>query len=171
VSRLKSCGTLRASAVPANMASDTVCMLKQLRGGKVWLTYAHHKQKAKRSFQYTWSTKYVLPREENKAKTQLSLTKYWRGRDMDKPIPRSSYKPSLTAFVIGCYDRRAAILGAVCHVWGGVALVEACPASAIFSSAHGLIRTAGVYILHDPSRIVRLSSASMLSCSFEFGLM
>ena len=96
-------------------------MLEQLGNWKVRSRYAHHKQKAKRSFQYTWSTKYVLPREENKAKAQLSLTKYWRGRDMDKPIPRSSYKPSLELVVIGWYDRSASILGAVCHVWGDVA--------------------------------------------------
>ena len=66
---------------------------------------------------------------------------------MVKPIPRSSYYPSLSAFVIGWYDRKASVLGAVCHVWGGVALVEACLARAIFSFEHGLIRQCrGVYI-------------------------
>lgn len=55
-------------------------------------------------------------------------------------MPRSSYRPSLSAVVIGWCDRRTSILGAVFHVWGAVALIEACLARAIFSFEHGLIR-------------------------------
>lgn len=61
--------------------------------------------------------------------------------------PRSSYRPSLSAVVIGWCDRRTSVLGAVCHVWGAVALIKACLARAIFSFEHGLIREwRGVYI-------------------------
>ena len=87
-------------------------------------------------------------------------------------IPRSGYRHSFSAFVIGWCDRKTSVLGAVCHVWGAVALIEACLARAIFSFEHGLIREwGGVYILllrvlGDLPSIIRLSF-SLLSCSFR----
>lgn len=86
-------------------------------------------------------------------------------------MPRSSYRPSSSAFVIGWCDRRTSVLGAVCHVWGVVAFIEACLARAIFSCEHGLIREwRGVYILRvlsDPSRIVRLPIFQLVKLFFR----